>query len=115
MTQDGVEPATIRFVAQHLNHCATAVPRNRAVERAIMESCSICNIGVPKKMKKSEITVCLHYIWFSTGQKYDGNFRNNESSFWRTDNDNDNDTYFWKFIKLKAGVASVDHAEKLDC
>ena len=23
----GIEPATIRFVAQHLNHCATAVPR----------------------------------------------------------------------------------------
>ena len=24
----GVEPATFRFVAQHLNHCATAVPIN---------------------------------------------------------------------------------------
>ena len=22
----GIEPATFRFVAQHLNHCATAVP-----------------------------------------------------------------------------------------
>jgi len=27
LTPDGVEPATFRFVAQHLNHCATAVPR----------------------------------------------------------------------------------------
>ena len=26
MTQPGIEPATYRFVAQHLNHCATAVP-----------------------------------------------------------------------------------------
>ena len=26
MTPDGIEPATFRFVAQHLNHCATAVP-----------------------------------------------------------------------------------------
>ena len=26
LTQAGVEPATFRFVAQHLNHCATAVP-----------------------------------------------------------------------------------------
>ena len=26
LTQEGLEPATIRFVAQHLNHCATAVP-----------------------------------------------------------------------------------------
>ena len=27
MTPSGNEPATFRFVAQHLNHCATAVPR----------------------------------------------------------------------------------------
>jgi len=26
LTQSGIEPATFRFVAQHLNHCATAVP-----------------------------------------------------------------------------------------
>ena len=26
MTSAGFEPAVFRFVAQHLNHCATAVP-----------------------------------------------------------------------------------------
>jgi hypothetical protein len=26
MTPSGIEPATFRFVAQNLNHCATAVP-----------------------------------------------------------------------------------------
>ena len=26
MKPAGIEPATFRFVAQHLNHCATAVP-----------------------------------------------------------------------------------------
>ena len=26
MTPSGIEPATFRFVAQHLNYCATAVP-----------------------------------------------------------------------------------------
>jgi len=26
-TPAGIEPATFRFVAQHLNHCATAVTR----------------------------------------------------------------------------------------
>jgi len=26
MTPAGIEPATFLFVAQHLNHCATAVP-----------------------------------------------------------------------------------------
>jgi len=27
MTLAGIEPETFRFVAQHFNHCATAVPR----------------------------------------------------------------------------------------
>ena len=31
MTPAGIEPATFRFVAQHLNHCATAVPRSERV------------------------------------------------------------------------------------
>ena len=26
MTPSGIQPVTFRFVAQHLNHCATAVP-----------------------------------------------------------------------------------------
>jgi hypothetical protein len=26
MTPSGIEPATFRFVAQNINHCATAVP-----------------------------------------------------------------------------------------
>ena len=26
LTLAGIEPATFRFVAQHLNHCATAIP-----------------------------------------------------------------------------------------
>ena len=26
LTPAGIEPATFRFVAQHLNHCATEVP-----------------------------------------------------------------------------------------
>ena len=28
MTPSGFEPATFRFVVQHLNHCATAVPHH---------------------------------------------------------------------------------------
>ena len=32
MTPAGIEPATFRFVAQQLNHCATAVPLNNFVE-----------------------------------------------------------------------------------
>jgi len=28
MTPSGIEPATFRFMAQHLNHCATVVPQD---------------------------------------------------------------------------------------
>ena len=31
LTLPGIEPATFRFVAQHLNHCATAVPITQGV------------------------------------------------------------------------------------
>jgi len=35
MTPSGIEPATFRFVTQHLNHCATAV--------SLFEICNIQN------------------------------------------------------------------------
>jgi len=31
ITPAGIEPATFRFVAQHLNHCAIAVPKEMNV------------------------------------------------------------------------------------
>jgi len=31
MTPSGIEPVTFQFVAQHLNYCATALPRPRIV------------------------------------------------------------------------------------
>ena len=33
MKPSGIEPATFRFVAQHLNHCATAVPTKKVLNR----------------------------------------------------------------------------------
>jgi len=35
LTPAGIEPATFQFVAQHLNHCATAVPRQNELYRII--------------------------------------------------------------------------------
>jgi len=33
MTPAGMESATFRFVAQHLNHCATAVPNRKEYQK----------------------------------------------------------------------------------
>jgi len=37
MTPAGIEPATFRFVAQHLNHCATMAPTNSDRRNGIFE------------------------------------------------------------------------------
>ena len=37
LTPAGIEPATFRFVAQHLNHCATAVPNAAVISRILRE------------------------------------------------------------------------------
>jgi len=35
MTSSGIEPATFRFIAQRLNHCAIAVPKFYDVQQVI--------------------------------------------------------------------------------
>jgi len=45
MTPSGIEPATIRFVAQHLNHCATAVPDLLVMSVLFCDRFSIINIS----------------------------------------------------------------------
>ena len=49
MTGSGIEPATFRFVAQHLNHCAIAVPEDRISNKNFivhLEDVSLCAILV---------------------------------------------------------------------
>ena len=60
LTPTGIEPATYRFVAQHLNHCATAVRPLRQVHRlysiqylvtAVKEStCGLCRVSVVSRV-----------------------------------------------------------------
>jgi len=37
MTPAGIEPATFRFVTQHLNHCATALPNRNEYQEYFLE------------------------------------------------------------------------------
>jgi len=41
MTPAGIEPTTFRFVAQHLNHCATAVPQINVIVYSFYEELMI--------------------------------------------------------------------------
>jgi len=48
MTPAGIEPATFRFVPQHLNHCATAVPRPNVVLYDKKEkTCLLIDMAIP--------------------------------------------------------------------
>ena len=49
LTPVGIEPATFRFVAQHLNHCATSVPR--------------LLMHITEKLKDNEISFNFRYIY----------------------------------------------------
>ena len=43
MIPTGIEPATFRFAAQHLNHCATAVPKNTGADSNTTMKRMACN------------------------------------------------------------------------
>ena len=48
MTPSGIEPATFRFVAQHLNHCATAVPILYSAQTLSKDGNALVRWGISK-------------------------------------------------------------------
>ena len=77
LTPAGIEPATFRFVAQHLNHCATAARRGPDVSRKLRFPDFVhVHVHVHVRNLKTEATrkskrccdsstnVYFHYIWW---------------------------------------------------
>jgi len=58
MTPAGIEPATFRFVAQHLHHCATAVPP-LFIGRWMQSSCQLALFGYPDR----SFSVLFPQLW----------------------------------------------------
>jgi len=50
MSPVGIEPATFRFVAQHLNHCATAVHHVRIVPKLFFFQFQQSNVGIVREV-----------------------------------------------------------------
>ena len=48
LTPAGIEPATFRFVAQHLNHCATAVPIDSRTKHNESQGTSVGIATIPQ-------------------------------------------------------------------
>ena len=55
VTPSGIEPVTFRFVGQHLNHCATAVPLS-----------SIKKTTIPQYTNNHSVSFHLHSATFSS-------------------------------------------------
>ena len=72
MTPAGIEPATFRFVAQHLNHCATAVRNLTAVALVLLNDEEIYLILKCKVTRKNRtkyylfVYFVLYDSWFVT-------------------------------------------------
>jgi len=61
MTPSGIEPATFRFVAQHLNHCATAVPSKVIVDKQF----HVQKRNALQQLFFFKYKTYLHQIWIS--------------------------------------------------
>ena len=78
MTPSGIEPATFRFVAQHLNHCATAnlnfnsEENSEKIEEANLLSFLIKILWSPKIGNSELEETC---VWQNLGVSLQGAFR----------------------------------------
>ena len=58
MTPAGIEPATFRFVVQHLNHSTTAVPQSYTVSRRNRCTLKSHDIPVKRAVRARYTTIC---------------------------------------------------------
>jgi hypothetical protein len=73
MTPAGIESATFRFVAQHLNHCATAVPQfpTKPLQNFLIpHTCYICSPTNLFPRFSTPNHVDQEHTWFCSSQNF---------------------------------------------
>jgi len=64
LTPAGIEPATFRFVAQHLNHCATAVPNNVLDSSEILQDITQKSLIKPATQNVYEVHIIVFSLFY---------------------------------------------------
>ena len=87
-TPAGIEPATFRFVAQHLNHCAAAVPTanlTKIIDDGLMAThynCGCVIVFAFLKTAKRAVETCRwlqhNKLTFTSSSTFVGLFKNSE-------------------------------------
>ena len=98
MTPAGIEPATFRFVAQHLNHCVTAVPNLQH------ESPRSTNISTSNKKLRAQIVQWIRWPGYGLSEgRYVG---------WRERNQQEstNLVFIIKLLEIE-----VDNKHQISC
>ena len=71
MTTAGIEPATFRFVAEYLNHCATAVPQSVSSEMAKLKLLQYTGIRASSDFLWSWQQRIVSGYWIAAGSERD--------------------------------------------
>jgi len=82
MTPSGIEPATYRFVSQHLNHCATVVPRHKRswYFNIIIMLTELYETQMSKNKTQRDDYIQLQVSWHNFGKFSNIKFNENPSS-----------------------------------
>ena len=110
MTPSGIEPATFRFVVQHLNHCATAVPKftkklKKFICSVILSSITILHLTGSHPLNSINFGLCTDIaklcsviIWFNLYAAFCKLSSMLDIITWSSANNNVNNCrFFWRW------------------
>jgi len=95
LTPAGIDPATFRFVAQHLNHCATAVPPENSKSRIILSSITKQWSLVHSGLSMAQQPLVDHGLLIIEASRSHSDTWHSAGLFWKSDQP-DAETSIWR-------------------